>query len=580
MACEYIRIQDLLAIRADWDNANPNDWDFCSGSVSDVGRWMQDFCDNNNLTRVYGPEIDDYTLQNVIWQSIKAFDPKVSRANGADQIAIYCTAKERHIPKRVAMKPGKAFRRILGNLPDLIVDKMVDGFKRKFDSAGYEVIWGSERSDFKTAYLGSNYAPMENITFSGFRKSLANSCMRYSFGDGIHPAEFFASGDFRIIYVKRKDTGAICARSVCRVDSDRTPGKEIVSFAPIYGTNDNAINLIESEYEKRGAVCADEGDYWQGVRYLYIPMGSDSAYATYQDCGPCSAFLSDCGKYLIADYGSPINLCSTSGFVQIEGRCKCCQCMESLDDDCQTDDNGNNYCDDCYSDRFGYCESCEETFDRDEFTLAYSAGRYSPNESYVCPNCLRRHYTECTEGRDSGDYWKDDETYETNDGETISVRDYEDSYFTSDFSGQIFDYSERVETDSGESWTESECEDEGYSLWSDGVWHEGEESDDDCDLINPPLAHCDPDPDQPALPLPCMAESFPVCTVAQSGLTDFAAIQSQTLSKYPAIGTLIKSDGTQWFYFTTNVCSNAYWTMTDFEYPSLGGCVLAYCAKV
>lgn len=76
----------------------------------------------------------------------------------------------------------------------------------------------------------------------------------------------------------------------------------------------------------------------------------------------------------------------------------CCMCGEGCrDDDYETDDEGNVYCRDCFEDSYAHCaEGCGRIICTDGDTDA----EYIEDVGFVCPTCLRNHYTKCSACRE------------------------------------------------------------------------------------------------------------------------------------------------------------------------------------
>jgi len=62
--------------------------------------------------------------------------------------------------------------------------------------------------------------------------------------------------------------------------------------------------------------------------------------------------------------------------------------------------NDHFWCEDCFSERFSYCEGCDDYGDSDEFVRVQ--GRHG--ENYVCPDCINNNYILCDE---CGEYFRD-----------------------------------------------------------------------------------------------------------------------------------------------------------------------------
>lgn len=571
-------------------------------SDSGIASWLADFAGRYDIASCYASYAQSElspdnpyhgaATYSELATALNMFDPRVSRVNGADQIIIYESAMKREAGKRLALNPGKAIRRIIPTIPDRYLEKAVDEFRVKFDSSAYEIKWGETRAEFKFAYSGENYAQTANVRFSDWRKSLANSCMRYDFRDcgldGVHPAEVYASGDFRILTAIQKETGKVAARCVVRIDESKIPRPEY-HHAPIYTANDNAADLLESALSE---VFAEKAGYpnrdFDGARLLNIKCNG-GIVAPYQDIGPARIHKPDSGDEFLtlSDRGELAYGC-TRGYIRFK-QCECSNCGEDCDPDYVQEIGGYFYCDECYSERFGMCEECEDSCEYDDMQTCYSwnerQGRV--NEMCVCNSCRANNYTEITTGRDSGDYWRDDSAMELHDGETISARDYwNGDYFTSDHSGEIFDYDDRVETEDGDSIAQCEAEELGLIELPSGDWGKPD-AESLAQLAKDATGRTEMDsawqeeragqfylpidlPRGMALEFDSIGDiEFPTA----NGLAQWAIAESVALIQFPDIGKICRG-GESWYYFTDwRLPGNDDQTR---EFAILAECVSAY----
>jgi len=77
-----------------------------------------------------------------------------------------------------------------------------------------------------------------------------------------------------------------------------------------------------------------------------------------------------------------------SNYILTESAYTCCNCGCGMLDDYVAD--GEYYCEDCFSDLFGRCDSCGDTHSREELIHVESVSRD------VCPACINEYYTTCT----------------------------------------------------------------------------------------------------------------------------------------------------------------------------------------
>ena len=601
-----------LANLATWAKGESPEYQPMSNSAISI--WIAEFCGKYNFLSHYSPEHPPLAWEGVttfydLALALNCFDPAISRVNGADQIIIYPCYEKRSEAKRLAMNPGKAIRRILPDLPNKYLEIMVSEFKLKFDSNNYQIIWGDTREQFRDSFNSINFDMLENISTTSTRKSLINSCMtqgnnvitgdRYqNMWNGSNPGEAYASPDFRILLAMNASTKKIAARCIVRTDCNP------YAHAPIYGTSENVIDIIQAELTSKGARPAklrmyDAGDSnasFAGARLLCVPVKS-GFLAPYQDCipGKIDAPNND-SVYMTLHYCGDITLHELTGVVSVSDcnndddsiNCHSCGCGESQDD-CYGY-NGDNYCESCYSGEFGTCDCCNDTTPNDELQTCYNwnHNRDRVDETYICDHCRGNNYTRIDTGSDSGEFWRESDTVELNDGQTVSMGDYYNGdYFTSDNSGEVYNGDSRIETADGESWAECEAIEAGLVQLADSTWGKPDlesMAENQIELIRS-------DENQKywhslqsgqfvfSFPLPRisdleMSENEFGETVLNSGLTFWAGIESATLAQYPTIGTLQKEGGNT-FYFWKEYDSRI---MEDnfHEFATLAECVSAF----
>jgi len=69
-------------------------------------------------------------------------------------------------------------------------------------------------------------------------------------------------------------------------------------------------------------------------------------------------------------------------------RCRSCNCaLHADDDDIYTDDDGEVYCESCYSELFTYCDNCSRTVNNDDIVLLSSVNT-DDGAMYYCDHCV------------------------------------------------------------------------------------------------------------------------------------------------------------------------------------------------
>ncbi len=603
MAKEFIRDwkfrkADQIANISKWWKGEESARDYgLPDSNTGLSSWLADFAVRYDIAdSISYDDVGPFQFCNYadIIESLNCFDPEISRVKGADQIIIYQSATKRGLQLRLALNPGKAIRRIFPTIPDKYLDRAVDEFKVKFDSGSYEIVWGDSREQFKRAYLWNNTDRTANIRFTDWRKSQANSCMRHDFEDrglgGVHPCEAYASGDFQILFAINKTNGLVSARCVVR--------NKPKLYAPIYGTNDNAIDLLEAELASQDYVRADS-DYrpFNGARLLKLDVKPGYIAAPYLDVGPTRIDVPDSDdEFVILTSNGDREFGCTSGLFKLN-TCYCYNCGDSINrSQSSCDDDGNYYCDDCYSERFTYCPECEDTCETEDLeTVWFMDGSGFADSQRVCPDCRRNNYTRIDTGHDNGRYWRDSDTVETGSGHTISQRDCDDNYFLSDHSNEYWPSDERVETEDGEVITEDEARGLGLIELECGDWGKP-----DANAIAESMLQkagrvlvdktllefkqgqylLFDNLTNSAYSVECEETELPTL----GGLIFWPAIESVTLLKYPAIKKIESECGRVWFEFESGRYVSYAGNLTTFrdetfQFETLAECVAAFNAR-
>ena len=384
---------------------------------------------------------------------IKLFQPTPSEQKGPSMVAIWESAEKRSRDMRLRMRPGKAFKKMFPWLTQVELAQIGDWYRELMLLNDSEIVIRSSTlpEHFKLAYAGEQ-APMANPSTTCDRKVLSYSCMRYSFDDlPAHPAEVFASGDFTIVWAEI--LGKIAGRCVIY---DKKAG-------PIYGVSDTVLDALATHiYDKLGAISFDEHDGWEGARLRKIEYHG-GLIGPYLDVEPQSA--SDHGDHLVISYDGNLELDEIDG--TLGGGCTCSECNSSIDEEeCSTDHNGNSYCESCWSDLFAYCESCDQDGPRDESQEVFMATRHGTQSQYWCESCRSTSASYC---ENEGEYWRDEDTCQTHDYKTISVKDYEDNYTTCCLTDEIYHNDDVAPLANGEGYASVE------HLRSDGEWKENED---------------------------------------------------------------------------------------------------------
>lgn len=261
-----------------------------------------------------------------------------------------------------------------------------------------------------------------------------HSCMAYPashFDSAIHPCSIYAAGDLAVAYMERN--GSITARALV------WPAKKL--FGRVYGDDTRLCDLLETAAYTSGSL--------NGARMLRIEEGNGFV-APYVD-GCCSA--GDNGTHLILG-GHGVNCENQNGLSGSNLQCHDCN-TEIDEDDCRSDDNGYSYCDDCYSDQFGYCERLEEECSRDDMAqVIVSLSGRNRTQSWG-ERAVSRFASTCDA---TGDLYADDLIVTLEDGTSWNQEYFEENGFVCDGSGGLYSYADLVTLEDGTSWSKEHFE--------------------------------------------------------------------------------------------------------------------------
>ena len=220
----------------------------------------------------------------LVFRRLLIFQPYMSELKPGN-IALFQSREKMDSNKETSMNPGRALKLMFPELPDDDVSFLVDKIRGTLVTSDYKLAVGSERKDFKHAYT-HDQEDYQNPGTTHYRKSLANSCLRYDFDHlECHPAEAYASGDFRIIWVENEH-GEIGARCVAYQNPEG-----VLNSGPVYGCTDPAIDIIENYLIDNKANTKSDAS-WVGARLLRIPHANSERFVgPYLDLSPQSLSL-------------------------------------------------------------------------------------------------------------------------------------------------------------------------------------------------------------------------------------------------------------------------------------------------
>ena len=457
------------------------DWTL-RGRRSDMNlvRWLRD---------QIGYVPDPVLMQCAMPLRYDLFDPIVSKKRHG-YIGIVQNSDKHKADLHTPMKPGKAIATMCPEIEPKNLDRIVTEFLDAYAHREYIIKTSSKPDDFRKVYTGEMVST-QNINTTNTYKSLASSCMRYTFDDGdgpmnlkMHPTEVYGSGDFNIIWVEDSQ-GRIGGRVV--VYMKHGSGKPQPSY--IYGACQQALDMLQDHLESINAIHTSQSE-WDGGKLLAIKDYDTQAYiGPYLDLEPRALdvqLLPDGTKdaegnpntkeYLVIDHNGELDANGYCGVYQGD-RYTCGNCGDGVpeDESRYSEYTGENYCDCCFHDTHFYCDWSEEYYHNDEHLTVYSLnGNGLKISQDVHENC--DGYVWCE--RES-EYWDVDDVFHIECEDIwVTAKTFEEDYFSSDWDGEVYPNSEACLTDDGETiskdeidaFNESNCDNPSYQLGNDGVY--------------------------------------------------------------------------------------------------------------
>lgn len=335
------------------------------------------------------------------------------------KISVTLNRKDYDRDRQTALNPGRAIRLLFPEFSDAQVEKAVDDFRKKFSPKRYFLREGKEAKDFRHAYSHTQ-APMENPQTTTARKSLSNSCMRYkaenfesSADTDRHPAEAYASGDFKIVWVADQH-GRIAGR--CTVYVNHTSGED--QPGPFYGVCEKSLDMLAEQF----STSYHRSD-WQGAKLLRIPLGY-RFLGPYLDVG--NQTLRDDGDFLVVCNRGDLDASEYQGYIGQGGETcgECGGCVHEWDAHYHDD---NVFCEECFEDLYTYCNIYEEYYPVDDTTMYNHIGSWGVKQNVCSTDAAAEYCTECSE---TGELWlTEDTSYNTYHGEPVCQPELDDNWF-------------------------------------------------------------------------------------------------------------------------------------------------------
>lgn len=364
--------------------------------------------------------------------------------------------------RRTSAKPARAIKRAFPFLTETQCNAFAVWYKEEMTPVEYTICQGKTRESFYHAYCydQSRANDVNHHLVPHDIKSLSNSCMRHTpdyWGLRAHPAESYASGDFKVIFAQDAK-GGIAARVVVCI----AKGKYIP--APIYSLSDSATQLIWDTLLSEGFDVDSYDPTFRGAKIAKIDAGNGKYLMPYHDL---DTEAEDYGDYFrIGSGGIDIRTTSGSVYPEPEAYCQCEACGCDCDEDSVYYGGDLSLCESCYNNRFEPCNCCNDVREIDSMQSVYTSRYMSYN---VCQSCLGNGDYVCCDN--SGEYTHIDDTIYV-DCESVFVQTWDaDDYTRSDKSGEYFPNNQILTLPNGENWTHEEIKAEGsfdiVKTWDD-----------------------------------------------------------------------------------------------------------------
>ena len=368
------------------------------------------------------------------------------------KISLTKSYEDRIRERETAMKVGKAIRMIFPELSDANLGIVVDKYNLQFGSKDYTLHHTSDPDVISSVYKEENHAPMGNPKTTAMRKSLAHSCMRYAFDDqSHHPAYVYGSGDFVLYYTKdgQGRTGSRCLV----YDTEKTPRPQA---GPIYGVCEHSMDKIKDELDRIDAERKHPD--WVGARLLHIPYDG-GVIGPYIDYEPRTLSI-ESKDYLVIDNYGDIDASQYNGILH-EGGCSCDDCGCHVDEDYIRSYGDEMYCEDCFYERYDYCNWTDDYYPHDELVQVY------PSEEYVWRDHDQVIYIEATD-----EFWDSEHcVYSEPEDVWIPIDQMHDlGYFECEWTNEIHRDNKWAETTDGEIVCVPALEEKGWVRTEDGYW--------------------------------------------------------------------------------------------------------------
>lgn len=347
----------------------------------------------------------------------------VSTVDGA-KIAYTEDAVKGQADRQTRIKPGKYLARFYA---DVLSTEEIARLSAEF-SKTYEdnvLMFATTADDWERVYTDG-----------------PSSCMSKSadnYDSPCHPVRVYAGPDLQLAYLERN--GDVTARAIVWQD------KKI--YSRIYGDQVRLGDMLQDAGFSGGSL--------QGARLVRKPHhgGFVLPYVDYIDGA------TDDGKHLVLD-GGDIACDQTNGLSGDTGRrCECCNTFTE-EDDGRCDNDGNFYCDDCYSDRYSYCEYYEEDMPNDGFQeVIVRIGRWGAVTQWWSEGAIENHAFSCDQ---DGKLYHEDMKVRMANGDTWSTVAFENEGATCEATDECYPADECVQLEDGTTWSKEHFAEHGVEI--------------------------------------------------------------------------------------------------------------------
>lgn len=423
--------------------------------------------------------LPDNGFSDYWYRLFNCFQPAQAKDNPLN-LAIYESKDKFDRDIRLSGKPGRIIKRILPFATESFCNQFAEWFKEEFADIAYTVKESTDAECFALAYSGTqskttNPSLSFNNEYKLYAKSLSGSCMRHDkseFRSGlpIHPAEVYASGDFKIVWAE-DSKGYIAARCVVNI---KQRDSSVYKPGPIYTATDSAFNavaayMVAQGYDKQGT-CESTG--WNGARIKAVE----------HDGGYIAPFMDLCGEGNLTSSGDHFRLSRNGDFTfretggTIESTQYCCRgadCGEGIREDDShhyIEDFGENVCESCFDSSYFYCPGNERAYNNNDGVEVYYRSNGRTRSRTYSQEYVDSGNGDCVHCDNECEYWiEEDVTWIECDDIYVPSHIVTDSYFLSDLDSEYYPNSDKIElTAIGQFWTLQQAIDsDNYNITTD-----------------------------------------------------------------------------------------------------------------